>query len=79
MARIQGVASGGSLLARIAFFMSRRKLGKVVRLVRVHALNPSILLGYGQMEGSQGKAKSFPPAVKALAKVRVGMRIGCPF
>ena len=79
MARIQGVTRGGSLLARIAFFMSRRKLGKVVRPVRVHALNPSLLLGYGQMESGQGKAKSFPPAVKALAKVRVAMRIGCPF
>jgi hypothetical protein len=63
----------------MAFFMSRRKLGKVVRLVRVHGLHGSLLLGYGQMETGQGKTKSFPPSVKALAKVRVAMRIGCPF
>ena len=79
MARIQGVAGGGSLLARVAFFMSRRKLGRVVRPVRVHALSPPLLLGYGQMETGQGKAKSFPPAVKALAKVRVARRVGGPF
>jgi hypothetical protein len=79
MARVQGVTRGGSLLARFAFRKSRQKLGKVVRLVRVHALNTPLLLGYGQMESGQGKAKSFPPAVKALAKVRVAMRVGCPF
>jgi len=36
-------------------------------------------VGYGQMETGQGKAKSFPPSVKAPAKVRVAMRTGCPF
>ncbi|MCP4205237.1 MAG: hypothetical protein GY769_25280 [bacterium] len=35
----------GSLLARIGFFISRRKLGRVVRPVRVHALNPPLLHG----------------------------------
>jgi hypothetical protein len=50
MARIKGVISGGSLLARIAFFLTRRKVGRVVTPVRIHALHTPILYGYGQME-----------------------------
>lgn len=79
MARIEGVSSGGSLLARIAFLMTRRKVGRVVMPVRIHALHTPILYGYGQMEMAQEKAKRVPTAVKALAQVRIAMRIGCPF
>lgn len=79
MPRIHGLTRGGSLLARAAFFLSRRKLGRVIRPVRVHALHPRLLLGYGGMETAQGKARRLPPTVKALAQIRVAMRIGCPF
>ena len=79
MARIEGITHGGSLLARAAFFICRRKVGKVVRPVRVHALLSKLLFGYGQMERAQEKAKSFPPLVKALAQIRIATRVGCPF
>jgi len=79
MARIKGVSSGGSLLARIAFLMTRRKGGRVVMPVRIHALHTRILYGYGQMEMAQEKARRVPAAAKALAQVRIAMRIGCPF
>lgn len=79
MARIDGVTEGGSLLARIAFFFTRRKVGRVVRPVRVHALHTRLLQGYAQMELAQDKASRLPAALKALAQVRVSMRIGCPF
>ncbi len=79
MARIDGVTHGGSLLARIAFFMTRRRLGKVIRPIRIHALHGRLLYGLAQMEMAQEKATSVPVAVKALAQIRIAMRIGCPF
>ena len=79
MPRIEGVTQGGSLLARLAFFFTRRKVGRVVRPVRVHALHGRLLMGYGQMELAQDKAALLPAGLKTLASVRVAMRIGCPF
>lgn len=79
MARIEGVTRGGSLLARIAFLLTRRKVGKVVRPVRVHALHSALLMGYGQMEQAQAKARLLPVALKELAQIRTAMRVGCPF
>jgi len=79
MARIDGVESGGSLLARVAFFLTRRKIGRVVKPVRIHALHTRLLSGYGQMELAQEKASLLPSGLKSLACVRVAQRIGCPF
>lgn len=79
MARIAGVEKGGSLIARIAFFMCQRKVGRVIRPVRVHALHTRLLMGYGQMEAAQEKAARVPRQLKCLAEVRVAMQIGCPF
>ncbi len=79
MSRIEGVVRGGSLLARLAFRVCKRKIGRVVRPVRVHALSTPILAGYGAMETAQEKARRVPLTVKMLASLRVAMRIGCPF
>ncbi len=79
MARIEGVKRGGSLLARLAFFFTRRKVGRVIQPVRVHALHGRLLMGYGQMEMAQEKASTVPITVKCLAQVRAAMVIGCPF
>ncbi len=64
MSRITGVVRGGSILARVAFFLARRKVGKVIRPVRVHALHSRLLWGYGQMEMAQEKAHKVPGVVK---------------
>ena len=79
MARIRGLEKGGSILARIAFFLCRRKVGKVIRPVRVHALHTRLLYGYGQMEMAQEKAKRVPDAIKSLGQILVAVRVGCPF
>ena len=79
MARITGVEEGGSLLARLAFWMSRRKLGRVIRPLRVHALHGRLLAGYGGMEQAPAKADLLPADTKTLANVLVAMRVGCPF
>ncbi len=79
MARIDGVTRGGSLLARIAFFMTRRRLGKVIRPIRIHALHGRLLYGLAQMELAQEKLHTVPTVVKSLAQLRTAMVIGCPF
>jgi hypothetical protein len=79
MARIEGVTKGGSVWARVAFFLTRRKLGRVVKPVRIYALHSRLLRGYAQMELAQAAAKSIPAGIKSLASVRVALRIGCPF
>jgi len=79
VARIEGVIRGGSLLARVVFWMSRRKLGRVIGPLRVHALHTRLLAGVGSMETAQEKASTVPTTVKVLAEVLVAMRVGCPF
>ena len=78
MARIEGVTKGGSLLTRIAFFMTRRRLGRFVNPVRIYALPSRLLRGYAHMELAQDKARRVPATVKALAQIRVATRVGCP-
>lgn len=79
MARIEGIKKGGSLLARIAFLLCRRRFGRVVTPLRIYALHSRIMGGYLRMELAQDRARRVPAGVKALAMVRVATRIGCPF
>ena len=79
MARINGITKGGSLIARITFFFSKRKVGKVTTPIRTMALNTPILWGYGQMELSQEKAKKVSHTIKMLADLRIATLVGCPF
>ncbi len=79
MARLEGVDRPGLSFARLVFFMVRRKIGRVVRPIRLHALSPRNLRGYAMMEGAQESANGVPRQLKKLAQVRVATRVGCPF
>ena len=79
MSRISGLDRGRSIFARLVFFISRRKLGRVIRPIRVHALHPRIFSGYGRMELAQQRANKVPAHIKSLAQIRVATRVGCPF
>jgi 4-carboxymuconolactone decarboxylase len=80
MSRVHGVSDRrAGLLARFAFFMSRRKLGRVITPLRVIAHHNRLLCGYLHMELAQQASRSLPPALKALVDVEVARRIGCPF
>ena len=79
MARIQGLDRPGFSLAAAIFAAVKRKIGKVPRPVRIHALQKGILRGYAFMEAGQEGAATVPRELKKLAQVRVAMRIGCPF
>ena len=80
MTRIEGVSNKrASLFARFVFFMSKRRLGRVIAPLRVTAHHPRLLRGYTHMELAQQAARSVPVSLKALVDVHVARLIGCPF
>ncbi len=79
MARIEGMERRRTLVARLAFFLSRRSYGRVITPVRVYALDSGLLLAVGLMEEVQERAKQTSAPVKQLARMLVAWRIGCPW
>lgn len=79
MSRFSGVENPGVSLTAVIFRAVRKRLGRVPRPLRVHALSPSSLRGYAFMEAGQEGGSALPTALKTLAQVRVATRIGCPF
>jgi len=79
MARIEGISRGRTLMAHLAFFLSRRSYGRVITPARVYALDSGLLLAVGLMEEVQEWAKQTSAPVKHLARMLVAWRIGCPW
>ncbi len=80
MARIEGVAGEkAGMFVRLVYFMTKRKLGRVVTPVKITAHHPRLLRAYGHMEMGQEAATTVPSQLKMLAQVKVAMQIGCPF
>ncbi len=79
MARIEGISRSRTVLARLAFFLSRRSYGRVIAPARVYALDSGPLLAVGFMEEVQEWAKQTSAPVKHLARMLVAWRIGCPW
>ena len=79
MARLEGVTRPGPSLVAVIFGAVRRRLGRVPRPLRIHALAPRLLRGYVGMEAAQEKLAAVPRDLKKLAQVRAALRIGCPF
>ena len=80
MPRIQGVEpKKAGLFVRIAYFMTRRRLGRVIMPIKIKAHHPRLLRALAHMELGQEAVKTVPAQLKALAQVKVAMMIGCPF
>jgi len=84
MARIPGAPSnqGGPvrrLFTALVYYLTRRRLGRVIMPIQVTAHHPGIFWGYLQMEQSQMGAKLVDPKLKGLAELRVATLVGCPF
>ena len=80
MARIRGLESNETgLITRFLYWMTKRKLGRVILPFKVTAHQPRLLLAAGQMEMAQQAAKSVDSKIKALAAIQAALRIGCPF
>ena len=67
------------LFTRIVYWLTRRKLGRIVMPVQVTAHHSAILWGYGQMEQSLLSSHKLDEALKELATLRVSTLVGCPF
>ena len=84
MARIPGAPSNrGGLIRRafvsLVYYLTRRRLGRVIMPIQVTAHHPKIFWGYLQMEQSQLSAKLVDAKLKGLAELRVATLVGCPF
>ena len=80
MARIPGVETeAAGLFTRIAYFMTKRRLGRVIMPIKIKAHHPRLLRALAHMESGQEAAKTVPAQLKALAQVKAAMMIGCPF
>ena len=84
MARINGATSnqGGPirrLFVGLIYWLTRRRLGRVIMPVKVTAHHGKIFWGYLQMEQSQMSSKLVDAKLKGLAQLRVATLVGCPF
>ena len=80
MARISGVeAKDAGMFTRFAYWMTKRKVGKVITPIKITAHHPRLLRALGWMELGQEAAKSVDFKLKALVQVKIAMMIGCPF
>lgn len=84
MARIIGAPSsqGGPfrrLFVSLVYFLTRRRLGRVIMPIQVTAHHGRIFWGYLQMEQSQMSSHLVDPKLKGLAELRVATLVGCPF
>jgi alkylhydroperoxidase family enzyme len=78
MARISGVESP-NLLARLFYWMTKRKIGRVILPMKITAHQTRLLWGMGEMEMAQLGMHSVDAALKSLASVKVATLAGCPF
>jgi hypothetical protein len=84
MARISGAEPAGAGLLvgnflRIVYWLTRRKVGKVVMPIRVTGNHPKVLFGVGMMEQALLSSRRVEPALKNLVSVRAATLVGCPF
>lgn len=84
MARISGASAdqGGPLrrlFVRLVYYLTKRRLGRVIMPIQVTAHHGKIFWGYLQMEQSQMSAKLVAERLKGLVQLRVATLVGCPF
>jgi hypothetical protein len=78
--RIEGVSDrAAGPLARLVYWLARRRLGSVPEPLRILAHHPTILRGYGAFEQALGRAGRVETRLKLLAQLKAGARVGCPF
>lgn len=80
MARIEGLpAAKSGLFGRFAYFLTKRRLGRVIAPIKILAHHPRLLRAQAHMELGQEAAGGIEAQLKTLAHVKTAMMIGCPF
>jgi hypothetical protein len=80
MARIAGIeAEQANPFTRFVYWMTKRKIGRVITPVKITAHQTRLLRAMGEMEMGQLAMHSVDETLKALAGIKVAKMIGCPF
>ena len=80
MARIRGIETHeAGLVTRFLYWMTKRRLGRVILPLRITAHQPRLLRATGEMEMGQRALKTVEPKLKALVDLKAAVLIGCPF
>ena len=84
MARISGAPrnQGGPvrrLFVGLVYWLTQRRLGRVIMPIQVTAHHGKVFWGYLQMEQSQMSSHLVDHKLKGLAELRVATLVGCPF
>jgi hypothetical protein len=80
MARIRGIgASEAGIFTRFLYWMTKRKVGRVILPFQITAHQPRLLRAVGQMEMAQAALATVDAKLKALAGIKTAVLIGCPF
>jgi hypothetical protein len=80
MARIEGVEPRrAGWLTRLAFWMARRRVGRLPEPMAVSARHPWVFRAYGAFEYGLDRARRVEGRLKALASLKAATLVGCPF
>ena len=67
------------LLAKLAYFLARRRVRRVPSFLRIVAHSANLLAGYGAFELFLERARAVEPRLAHLAALRVASLVGCAF
>lgn len=80
MTRIKGVEpEEAGLFTRIAYWMTKRDMGKLPEAVKITAHSKRAFRGMALMEMAQQKFDAALKDLVALVEIKVATMIGCPF
>jgi len=80
MNRTAGVQNReAGLRARVIFWLTKRRLGRVPLSARIQARDPKLLAAAARMSMHIARQGAVSLKLKELAKVKVAAMVGCPF
>ena len=80
MARITGVDERrAGLFTRLAYWFTKREMGRVPEPLAVTAHNPWIFRAYSMFEFLFRRAHRLDERLKVLAEIKSAALVGCPF
>jgi len=80
MAYIRGIEPNeAGLYTRFIYWMTKRKLCRLILPSKIMAHQTRLLSSVGQMEMGQQALKTVDAKLKALASIKAALMIGCPF
>jgi hypothetical protein len=80
MSRIDGIEpTKAGFFTRLVYWFAKKKVGAVPEPLTIYAHNPWIMRAYGSFEMASQRATRVEPRLKALASIKAGSLVGCPW